>query len=57
LRERYAELAREPEIVRCVLGAGAEEVRPIARDTTERVKRAMGVGTRSVLADLKATAT
>jgi tryptophanyl-tRNA synthetase len=57
LRERYAELAREPEIVRCVLGAGAEEVRPVARDTTERVKRAMGVGTRSVLADLKATAT
>jgi tryptophanyl-tRNA synthetase len=44
LRERYAELSADPATVRDVLRHGAEQVGPIARDTTDAVKRAMGVG-------------
>jgi tryptophanyl-tRNA synthetase len=44
LRERYAELAADPAMVRDVLRAGAAAVQPTARETVDSVKRAMGVG-------------
>jgi len=45
LRERYERLAADASAVLDVLRAGADDVRPIARATTDSVKRAMGVGT------------
>ena len=44
LRERYAELAADPAGVGALLAEGADAIRPIARETTDRVKAAMGVG-------------
>jgi len=44
LRERYTELAADPATVRELLQRGADAVRPIARETTDTVKRAMGAG-------------
>jgi tryptophanyl-tRNA synthetase len=44
LRERYAELAADPAAVRQLLTASADAVRPIARDTADRAKVALGVG-------------
>lgn len=44
LRERYAALAADPAMVRALLKAGADAVRPIARATVDDVKRAMGAG-------------
>lgn len=44
LRERYAELSADPETVRSLLRAGADAVRPIARDTADKAKFAMGAG-------------
>jgi tryptophanyl-tRNA synthetase len=44
LRERYAELADDPETVSALLRQGADAVRPIARETADRAKRAMGAG-------------
>jgi tryptophanyl-tRNA synthetase len=42
LRERFAELSADPATVSELLGQGADAVRPIARDTADRVKHAMG---------------
>ncbi|MBV9438821.1 MAG: tryptophan--tRNA ligase, partial [Candidatus Eremiobacteraeota bacterium] len=47
VRRRYAELASNPETVVDILRRSADGVRPIARTTTDRVRRAMGVGTAS----------
>jgi tryptophanyl-tRNA synthetase len=44
LRERYAELSADPATVTEILRASADAVRPIARDTVDRAKHAMGVG-------------
>jgi tryptophanyl-tRNA synthetase len=44
VRERYAELSADPATVSEILLASADAVRPIAQDTVDRVKRAMGVG-------------
>jgi tryptophanyl-tRNA synthetase len=44
LRERYAELAADPATVTALLQQGADAVRPIARETADRAKRAMGTG-------------
>jgi tryptophanyl-tRNA synthetase len=43
-RERRAELATEPGIVRDVLGAGAARVRPVARETLVAARDAMHLG-------------
>jgi len=43
-RERRAELAATPGVVRDVLAAGADTVRPIARETIEIVRDAMHLG-------------
>ena len=45
LRERYAQLAADPETVRKILRQGARSIAPTARRTTDDVKHAMGVGT------------
>jgi tryptophanyl-tRNA synthetase len=44
LRERYAELSADPETMRDLLRQGADAVRPIARETVDRTKYAMGAG-------------
>jgi tryptophanyl-tRNA synthetase len=44
LRERYAELAADPETVGELLRQGADAVRPIARKTADSAKQAMGAG-------------
>ncbi|HEX3468158.1 MAG TPA: tryptophan--tRNA ligase [Candidatus Elarobacter sp.] len=44
LRERYEQLTRDPGTVRDILRRCADELRPTARETTDAVKRAMGVG-------------
>ena len=44
LRERYTELAADPATVRELLQRGADAIRPIARETADTVKRAMGAG-------------
>ena len=44
LRERYAALAADPATVTELLRQGADAVRPIARETADRAKRAMGAG-------------
>jgi len=43
-RERRAELETQPGLVDDVLAAGLERVRPVARDTLERVRAAMHLG-------------
>jgi len=43
-RERRAELAERPDVVREVLAAGAERVRPIAQGTLATVRDAMHLG-------------
>jgi tryptophanyl-tRNA synthetase len=43
IRERRAELAARPELVRAVLHDGAERARAIARQTMEEVRAAMGL--------------
>jgi tryptophanyl-tRNA synthetase len=43
-RERRAELEDRPGLVDEVLAAGLERVRPVARDTLERVRAAMHLG-------------
>jgi len=44
LRERYAELSADPAAVSALLRQSADAVRPIARETADNAKRAMGVG-------------
>jgi tryptophanyl-tRNA synthetase len=44
LRERYAELSADPVTVRDLLRQGADAVRPIARETADRAKYAVGAG-------------
>ena len=44
VRERYAELSADPATVREILRASADAVRPIACETADNAKRAMGVG-------------
>jgi len=44
LRERYAELAGDPGTVSELLRQGADAVRPIARETADKAKHALGVG-------------
>jgi tryptophanyl-tRNA synthetase len=44
LRERYAELSGDPAMVSELLRRGADAVRPIARETADTAKRAMGAG-------------
>lgn len=44
LRERYADLSADPAAIRELLGASAAAIRPIARETADDVKRAMGAG-------------
>jgi tryptophanyl-tRNA synthetase len=44
LRERYAELSADPAMVSELLRRGADAVRPIARETADTAKRAMGAG-------------
>jgi tryptophanyl-tRNA synthetase len=44
LRERYTELSADPATVSALLKQGADAVRPIARETADKAKRAMGVG-------------
>jgi tryptophanyl-tRNA synthetase len=44
LREGYAELSADPETMRDLLRQGADAVRPIARETVDRAKYAMGAG-------------
>jgi tryptophanyl-tRNA synthetase len=44
LRERYAELSADPSTVSEILRAGADAVRPTARETANAAKRAMGAG-------------
>jgi tryptophanyl-tRNA synthetase len=45
MQQRYREITAEPGYVAKVLADGAERVRPAARDTVEKVKRAMGLYT------------
>jgi tryptophanyl-tRNA synthetase len=45
MQQRYREIAAEPGYVEQVLAEGASRVRPAARDTVEKVKRAMGLYT------------
>lgn len=44
LREGYAKLSADPATVSEILRRSADAVRPIARDTADNVKRAMGAG-------------
>jgi tryptophanyl-tRNA synthetase len=44
IRERRAELAKDPDFVRDVLADGAKRARAEARVTMERVRAAMGLG-------------
>ena len=45
MQQRYREIVAEPGYVARVLREGAERVTPIARDTCDKVKRAMGIYT------------
>ncbi len=45
IQQRYAEINAEPGYVARVLQEGAERVRPLARDTVEKVKQCMGLFT------------
>jgi len=44
LRERWAELRRQPEYVEQVLREGGEKARAVARETMREVRQAVGVG-------------
>jgi tryptophanyl-tRNA synthetase len=44
LRERYAELTADPATMTELLRGSADAVRPIARETADKAKRALGVG-------------
>ena len=45
IQKRYHEIVAEPGYVASVLREGAERVTPIARDTCDKVKHAMGIYT------------
>jgi len=45
IQKRYREIVAEPGYVARVLAEGAERVRPVARDTVEKVKHVMGLYT------------
>jgi len=45
IQKRYQEIMSEPGFVAKVLASGAERVRPIAQDTVNKVKQAMGLYT------------
>ena len=45
IQKRYHEIMSEPGFVAQVLANGAERVTPIARDTVNKVKKAMGLYT------------
>jgi tryptophanyl-tRNA synthetase len=45
VQKRYREITAEPGYVAGVLGEGAARVSPLAKDTVEKVKRAMGLYT------------
>jgi tryptophanyl-tRNA synthetase len=45
VQKRYSEIMSDPEYVPCVLREGAARVTPIANDTVQKTKRAMGVYT------------
>jgi tryptophanyl-tRNA synthetase len=45
MQQRYREITADPGYVAKVLAEGAERVTPAARDTVEKVKRAMGLYT------------
>ena len=45
IQQRYREITGDRSYIAKVLAQGAERVRPAARDTVERVKRAMGLYT------------
>ena len=45
IQKRYQEIMAEPGLVARVLATGAERVRPIADDTVNKVKKAMGLYT------------
>jgi len=45
IQKRYREIMAEPGFVAQVLESGAEKVRPIANDTVNKVKKAMGLYT------------
>lgn len=49
IRERYATLDKEPEIVEDILAAGADRARELAAGTVRAAKSAIGVGARRVL--------
>jgi tryptophanyl-tRNA synthetase len=44
LQTRYEEIMRDPDTVRAVLDEGADRVRPMARETVDRVKEKVGLG-------------
>jgi tryptophanyl-tRNA synthetase len=46
IQQRYREITSDAGYIAGVLAEGAERVRPIARDTIEKVKRSMGLYTR-----------
>jgi len=46
IRERAAELERDPQLVRNVIAEGCEAAREVARDTLDAVRRAMGLAYR-----------
>jgi tryptophanyl-tRNA synthetase len=45
IQKRYAEITSDPSYVAKVLAEGADRVTPAARDTVQKVKRAMGLYT------------
>jgi tryptophanyl-tRNA synthetase len=45
MQQRYREIMAEPGFVAQVLANGADKVRPIANDTVNKVKKAMGLYT------------
>jgi tryptophanyl-tRNA synthetase len=47
LQQRYREIAAEPGYIAGVLARGAERVTPLARETVDKVKKAMGLFTRA----------
>jgi tryptophanyl-tRNA synthetase len=47
IQKRYRELIAEPGYVARVLADGAARVKPLAQDTVEKVKKAMGLYTAS----------
>jgi tryptophanyl-tRNA synthetase len=45
IQKRYAEIMADPAYVPSILREGAERVTPIANDTVQKAKRAMGIYT------------